>query len=42
MGAMMKMKFMDRHDINVVLTEKQKAKMTSMVSAWKEKHMKKD
>ena len=42
MGSMMKMRVMTRHDIMVVLTDKQKAKLDVMMAHWKAKHMKKD
>lgn len=42
LGSIMKMRVMVRHDIDMVLNDKQKEKLNKMVSEWKEKHMKKD
>ena len=39
LGSIMKMRVMVRHDIDMVLTDKQKAKLDSMMSDWKAKHI---
>jgi len=41
-GSIMKMRIMAKHDVNMVLTDKQKAKLDGMVADWKVKHMEKD
>jgi len=42
LGSLMKMRVMVRHDVDMVLTDKQRAKMDGMISDWKEKQMKND
>ena len=41
-GSLMKMRVTVRHDISMLLTEKQKMKLDGMVSDWKAKHMTQD
>ncbi len=42
LGSIMKTRVMVRHDIDMVLTDAQKAKMNKMMAEWKAKHMKND
>lgn len=39
MGTIVKGRLMVRHDISMILTDAQKAKLAQMVAAWKAKHM---
>ncbi len=39
-ASIMKTRLMTRHEINMVLTDAQRAKMADMVAKWKAKHMK--
>jgi len=41
LGAIMKMRVTVRHDVDMILTEKQKAKLDDMVSDWKKSTQKK-
>ena len=41
-GTIMKMRVIVRHDVDMLLTDKQKEKLDKMVADWKEKHMHKD
>ena len=42
MGSLMNIRIATRHEINMVLNDKQKARLDTMISNWKEKHMARD